>query len=480
MLNESILIDFYEFTMAYGYFKEGHASRLATFDLFFRAFPDEGGYAVFAGLESMIHYIENLRFSDEDIAYFKARSLFDDAFLDYLKQFRFSGEVYAMPEGSIIFPNEPIVTIKAPIIEAQLLETFLLQVFNHQSLIATKASRLQYAAGERMIIEMGARRAHGSASANLGARASFIGGIAASSNTMADRLYGVPALGTMAHSWVQSFDQEIDAFRAYATHFPHATTFLVDTYDTLKSGVPNAIKIMQELLVPQGIDRFAVRIDSGDLAYLSRHTRKLLDQAGLTTCKIVASNALDEHLIRALIDQGAPIDIFGVGERLITAKSDPVFGGVYKLSSIERDGVLEPTLKLSDNPRKMTNPGFKQVYRIYNEEGLAQADMVTLATETIDERQPLRLFDPTHTWLEKTFENYTAKPLLVPIFKGGVCLYERPSLKDIAAYKQAELKTFWEEMKRFMYPHQYHVDLSETLWRTKQTLIQSKRTLKPL
>ena len=478
MINESILIDFYEFTMAYGYFKEGHHNRFATFDLFFRAFPDSGGYAVFAGLESMMHYIENLRFSDEDIAYFKARSLFDDAFLDYLKNFTFSGDVLAMPEGSIIFPNEPIVTIKAPIIEAQLLETFLLQVFNHQSLIATKASRLQYAAGERFIIEMGARRAHGSTSANLGARASYIGGIAASSNTMADRLYGVPALGTMAHSWVQSFDQEIEAFYAYARHFPQSATFLVDTYDTLKSGVPNAIKVMQEVLVPQGINTFAVRIDSGDLAYLSRHTRKLLDQAGLKTCKIVASNALDEHLIRALIDQGAPIDIFGVGERLITAKSDPVFGGVYKLSSIERNGVLEPTLKLSDNPKKMTNPGFKQVYRIYNEEGLAQADMVTLEDEVIDTTQPLRLFDPTHTWLEKTFSQYTVKALLVPIFKAGQCVYERPDLKAIAQYKKAELATFWDEMKRFMYPHQYHVDLSEKLWHTKQALIQAKRTLK--
>ncbi len=475
MQNESILIDFYEFTMAYGYFKEGHQSRYATFDLFFRKLPDSGGYAVFAGLDSMINYIENLRFSDEDIAYFKARNLFDEAFLEYLSTFKFSGNLYAMKEGSIMFPNEPVVTVHAPIIEAQLLETFLLQAFNHQSLIATKASRLREAAGERLVIEMGARRAHGSTSANLGARASYIGGIQASSNTMADRLYGVPALGTMAHSWVQSYDQEIDAFYAYARHFPKNSTFLVDTYDTLKSGVPNAIKVIQDLLVPQGIQSYAIRIDSGDLAYLSRHARKMLDEAGLKECKIVASNALDEHLIKALIDQGAPIDMFGVGERLITAKSDPVFGGVYKLTAIERDGVLEPTLKLSDNPNKMSNPGFKQVYRVYNGDGMAQADMVTFHDETIDTSKPLRLFDPTHTWLEKTFTKYSVKPLLVPIFKDGACVYEKPSLNEVVAYKKAEFATFWDEMKRFFYPHQYHVDLSEKIWETKRKLIVKNR-----
>ena len=469
-MNESILIDFYEFTMAYGYFKNGFKDRLATFDLFFRKIPDGGGYAIFAGLESMVDYIQSLKFSEEDISYFRERNLFDEDFLKYLKEFRFSGSVYAMPEGSVIFPEEPILIVKAPIIEAQLLETFLLQAFNHQSLIATKSSRLKEASKDKIIIEMGARRAHGSTSANLGARASYIAGIEATSNTMADRLYGVPAMGTMAHSWVQSFESEYKAFKAYAEAFPKNSTFLIDTYNTLKSGLPAAIKVIKEVLIPKGVKNFAVRIDSGDLSYLSKACRKVLNQEGLETCKIVVSNALDEYLIDNLLNQNAPIDIFGVGERLITAKSDPVFGGVYKLTSLEEEGFFKPKLKLSDNPNKMTTPGFKQVYRIF-EEGSPEADLITLHEEMLDTNKPLTIFDPLQPWLKKTFETYDVKPMLVPIFENGQLVYKMPTLKEIAAYKKFNFDAFWPEVKRFYYPHQYHVDLSEKLFNLKKETI---------
>jgi nicotinate phosphoribosyltransferase len=473
-MNETMLIDFYEFTMAYGYFKQGYLKKEATFDLFFRKFPDNGGYAIFAGLQSMIEYIENLSFNEGDISYFRNKGLFDEDFLEYLRTFKFSGDMYAMPEGSVIFPNEPIVTIKAPIIEAQLLETFLLQAFNHQSLIATKSSRLKEAAKDRLIIEMGARRAHGSTSANLGARAAYIGGIEASSNTMADRLYNVPALGTMAHSWVQSFDTEYEAFKAYALTFPKNSTFLIDTFNTLKSGLPAAIKVIKEVLIPQGIKTFGVRIDSGDLAYLSRETRKRLDLEGLESCKIVVSNALDEYLIENLINQGAPIDSFGVGERLITAKSDPVFGGVYKLTSLEENGTLIPKLKVSENPEKMTNPGFKQVYRIF-ENNIPQADLICLHDEVIDSNNPLTIFDPIQTFLRKTFENYQVEALLKPIFKKGLKVYLEPSLKEIKEFKEKTFNHFWPEIKRFYYPHKYHIDLSNKLWSIKDQLIRETK-----
>mgnify|MGYP000040441489 FL=1 len=476
MLNESILIDFYEFTMAYGYFKQGFKNKIATFDLFFRSFPDKGGYAIFAGLESIINYVENLTFSREDIDYFREKKIFDEEFLDYLNNFRFSGDIYAMKEGSVIFPNEPIIIVKAPIIEAQLLETFILQAFNHQSLIATKSSRLKESAGSKLLIEMGARRAHGSTSANLGARAAYIGGVDATSNTMADRLYHVPAMGTMAHSWVQSFNSEYEAFKAYATEFPHNSTFLIDTYDTLKSGLPAAIKVIKEILIPADAQSFAVRIDSGDLAYLSRETRKILDNHGLQACKIVVSNALDEYLIQNLLNQGAPIDAFGVGERLITAKSDPVFGGVYKLTSLENEGKLEPKLKLSENPNKMTTPGFKNIFRIYSE-GYAQADLITLHDEIMDPTQPLTIFDPIQPWLQKTFESFEAKPQLHPIFKNGNKAYKSPSIDAIKSFKNNSLNEFWPEIKRFYFPHQYHVDLSKSLWELKQTMITKAKNL---
>ena len=473
-MNESILIDFYEFTMAYGYFKNGFKDRLATFDLFFRKIPDGGGYAIFAGLESMVDYIKDLRFSEEDIDYFRDRHLFDEDFLNYLRNFKFTGSVYAMPEGSVIFPEEPVLIVKAPIIEAQLLETFLLQAFNHQSLIATKSSRLKEAAKDKLIIEMGARRAHGSTSANLGARASYLAGIEATSNTMADRLYGVPAMGTMAHSWVQSFESEYEAFKAYAEAFPHHSTFLIDTFNTLKSGLPAAIKVIKEVLIPKGVNNFAVRIDSGDLSYLSKTCRKILNEHGLDNCKIVVSNALDEYLIDNLLSQNAPVDIFGVGERLITAKSDPVFGGVYKLSSIELNGTWMPKLKLSDNPHKMTTPGFKQVYRIF--EGVSpEADLITLKDEILDFTQPLTIFDPLQPWQKKTFETYNVKPMLIPIIEKGELVYPLPTLKEVAAYKKSNFEAFWPEVKRFYYPHQYHVDLSEALWTLKNETIQAMK-----
>jgi nicotinate phosphoribosyltransferase len=456
--------------MAYGYFKNDFKDRLATFDLFFRKIPDGGGYAIFAGLESIIEYIKTLKFSVEDIAYFRNRDLFDDDFLNYLNEFKFSGSLYAMPEGSVIFPEEPVLIVKAPIIEAQLLETFLLQAFNHQSLIATKSSRLKEAARDKIIIEMGARRAHGSTSANLGARASYIAGIEATSNTMADRLYGVPAMGTMAHSWVQSFNSEYEAFKAYAESFPSSSTFLIDTYNTLKSGLPAAVKVIKEVLIPKGINNYAVRIDSGDLSYLSKACRKVLDQEGLEACKIVVSNALDEYLIDNLLNQNAPIDIFGVGERLITAKSDPVFGGVYKLTTLEENGVFKPKLKLSDNPSKMTTPGFKQVYRIF-EDGSPEADLITFNNEVIDVKTPLTIFDPLQPRQKKTFEKFEVKPMLVPIFENGELVYKMPTLKEITSYKKSNFGVFWPEIKRFYYPHQYHVDLSEKLWSLKNKVI---------
>ncbi|MFW5841678.1 MAG: nicotinate phosphoribosyltransferase [Bacillota bacterium] len=476
-LNESMLIDFYEFTMANGYFEHGFKDTIVYFDLFFRKIPDHGGYAIMAGLESVITYIKNLEFTEEDIAYFKARGLFNNDFLDYLKTFKFTGDIYAVKEGTVVFPNEPIITVRSTAIQAQLIETYLLLAINHQSLIATKASRIKRATKDRILIEMGARRAHGVSSANLGARAAFIGGADVTSNTYADRFLDIPASGTMAHSWVQLFDTELDAFRAYAKSFPKHTTFLIDTYDTLKSGLPNAIKVIKEDLIPKGIDTYAVRIDSGDLTYLAKKARKMLDDAGLENCKIVASNALDEYLIKTIIDQGAPIDIFGVGERLITAKSDPVFGGVYKLTALEENGTIIPKIKISDNPNKITTPHFKKLYRIYHKEThKAEADLITCHDESIDTSKPLTIFDPEHTWQTTTYTNYYVKNLLIPIFKDGKLIYDTPSVKAIREHTKHELEHLWDEVKRFDYPHQYYVDLSEKLWEMKMELIKKHKT----
>ncbi|MFW5892916.1 MAG: nicotinate phosphoribosyltransferase [Bacillota bacterium] len=473
---ESMLIDFYEFTMAHGYFEKGFKDQIVYFDLFFRKIPNDAGYALMAGLESIVHYIENLAFSKADVDYLRSRGVFSEKFLEYLETFRFTGDLYAVKEGTAIFPKEPIITVRANAVEAQLIETYLLLVVNHQSLIATKASRIKDVAKDRIVIEMGARRAHGVSSANLGARAAYIGGTDTTSNTLADRLYGIPAGGTMAHSWIQMFDSEYEAFKTYAELYPDMSTFLVDTYDTLRSGIPNAIRVIKEVLEPRGHKKCAIRIDSGDLTYLSKQARRMLDEAGLPHCKIVASNALDEYLIRALITQGAPIDIFGVGERLITSKSDPVFGGVYKLTAIEQNGSVIPKIKLSDNPEKITNPHFKKLYRIYDKEsGMAYADLLTVYNETIDESKPLTLFDPTHTWQKRTFTDYYVKSLLIPIFKDGKRVYELPSLEAVKKHAQNELASLWEEVKRFDNPHEYYVDLSEKLWNTKHNLIKRYR-----
>lgn len=469
--NSSMLIDFYELTMANAYFLEGRKDDVVYFDLFFRKIPDSGGYAIFAGLETIINYINELSFRNEDIDFLAQKEIFDPAFLDYLSEFRFHGDIYAFPEGSVIFPNEPILTVKANIIEAQIIETFLLQAVNHESLIATKATRLKYAAKGKAILEMGARRAHGETSSLLGARAAYIGGIDGTSNVLSDQLYGVPSGGTMAHSFVQLFDSELEAFRVYAKHYPNQSTFLVDTYDTLNSGIPNAIKVIQEDLLPQKATNYAIRIDSGDLTYLAKQARQMLDSAGLEDCKIVVSNSLDERLIETLLLQGAPIDLFGVGERLITAKSDPVFGCVYKLVAVEDKQTIVPKIKISDNVEKITTPHFKKVVRIYDQSHHAEADLIMVHSETIDTKKPLTIFHPHDTWKKKTYENYSVKEMHQVIFKAGKLVYQIPSLKETREYVVSELNTLWEEIRRFDNPHIYYVDLSKKLWDIKQNLL---------
>ena len=470
--NLSMLCDFYEFTMGNGYLKNGLHKKNTYFDVFFRDIPDGGGFAIAAGLQQVIEYIENLHFDDDDIAYFRSKNTFSDEFLDYLRNFKFTGDIYAVPEGTCIFPREPIMTIKAPAIEAQILETFVLLALNHQSLIATKANRIVRAAQGRPVLEFGSRRAQGADGAVKGARAAYIGGCAGTACTLTDELYKVPAGGTMAHAWVQMFDTEYDAFRAYCEIYPHNAVLLVDTYNTLKSGVPNAIRVFKEMLVPQGIKNFGIRLDSGDISYLSKRARKMLDDAGLTDCKIVASNALDEHLIRDLLMQGAQIDVFGVGERMITSKSAPVFGGVYKLVAIEgSDGQIIPKIKLSENTAKITNPHFKKVYRLYDKEtGKAIADELCLHDETIDTESKHVIFDPNATWKKKTLKNFTARELQVPIFKNGQCVYKSPSIDEIRDYCKQEVDSLWDEVKRFENPHRYYVDLSQKLWDIKKEL----------
>ncbi len=473
----AMLCDFYEFTMSHGYFLNGYYKKNAYFDVFFRKVPDNGGYAIAAGLEQVISYIQELHFSQEDIAYLRSKGLFEESFLQYLADFRFTGDIYAVPEGTPVFPNEPIMTVKAPAIEAQLIETYLLLVLNHQSLIATKANRIVRAAQGRPVLEFGSRRAQGATGAVIGARAAYIGGCVGTACALSDQLYGVPAVGTMAHSWIQMFDSEYEAFKAYCTMYPHNTTLLVDTYDTLKSGVPNAIRAFQEVLVPQGITNFGIRLDSGDITYLSKKARKMLDAAGLTSCKIVASNSLDEHLIQDLISQGAKIDTFGVGERLITARSEAVFGGVYKLVAVEDDqGNIVPKIKISENVAKITNPHLKKVYRLYDKAtGKALADQLCVYDETIDETQPLTIFDPEATWKEKTLTNFTARELLVPIFQNGKLVYQKPALNDIRDYCKAQVETLWDEVTRFENPHNYYVDLSRKLWQMKQDLLKAAK-----
>lgn len=470
--NLAMLCDFYEFTMGNGYLKNNLHNKNVYFDVFFRNIPDDGGFAIAAGLQQVIEYIEDLHFNEEDIEYFRSKNLFSDDFIDYLKNFHFTGDIYAVPEGTCIFPREPIMTIKAPAIEAQILETFVLLALNHQSLIATKANRIVRAAQGRAVLEFGSRRAQGADGAVKGARAAYIGGCAGTACTLTDELYGVPAGGTMAHAWVQMFDSEYEAFKAYCEIYPHNAVLLVDTYNTLKSGVPNAIRVFKEMLVPQGITNFAIRLDSGDISYLSKQARKMLDDAGLTTCKIVASNALDEHLIRDLIMQGAQVDTFGVGERMITSKSAPVFGGVYKLVAVEdAQGNIIPKIKLSENTTKITNPHFKKVYRLYdNETGKAIADEICLHDEFIDNTKPHVIFDPVATWKQKTLTNFTVRELQVPIFKNGKRVYDSPPIDKIRDYCKHEVDSLWDEVKRFENPHRYYVDLSQKLWDIKKEL----------
>lgn len=471
--NLSMLCDFYEFTMSNGYFKNGFFKKNVYFDLFYRKVPDNGGFAIASGLEQVIDYINNLKFSEEDINYLRSKNIFDEDFLDYLRNFKFSGDIYAVPEGTPIFPNEPIITVKAPAIEAQLIETFLLLTINHQSLIATKANRIVRASQDKAVLEFGSRRAQGADGAVNGARAAYIGGCLGTACTLTDELYGVPAGGTMAHSWVQMFDSEYDAFRTYCELYPDNPTLLVDTYNTLKSGIPNAIKVFKEVLIPKGKTNFAIRLDSGDISYLSKKARKMLDESGLTNCKITASNSLDEYLIRDLMMQGAKIDTFGVGERLITSSSSPVFNGVYKLVAIENDfGEIVPKIKVSENTTKITNPHFKKIYRYYdNESGKALADELCVYDEVVDSTMPHTIFDPNAGWKTKVLTDFSARELLVPIFKNGTCVYNSPSIQEISQYCREQVDLLWDEVKRFENPHTYYVDLSEKLYEIKNILL---------
>lgn len=474
--NMTMLCDFYELTMGNGYYKNGFYKKNTYFDVFFRSIPDGGGFAIAAGLEQLMQYIRELHFTPEDIAFLRSKDIFDEGFLKYLEDFHFTGDIYAVPEGTPVFPGEPILTVRAPAIEAQLIETFTLLTLNHQTLIATKANRIVRAAQGRAVLEFGSRRAQGADGAIAGARAAYIGGCKGTACTLTDRMYRVPAGGTMAHSWIQMFDTEYDAFKTYCQLYPHSTVLLVDTYNTLKSGVPNAIQAFKEVLVPQGIRDFGIRLDSGDISYLSKKARKMLDDAGLTSCKIVASNALDEYLIRDLMMQGARIDTFGVGERLITSKSAPVFGGVYKLAAVEdADGKIIPKIKISENTAKITNPHFKKVYRLFDREsGKAMADQICIHDEVIDRNMPLTIFDPNAVWKTKTLTDFTAKELQIPVFKDGRQVYESPSIEQIQAYCLEQVDTLWDEVKRFENPHNYYVDLSQRLWDLKKEMLDAE------
>lgn len=476
-LNLTMLCDFYELTMGNGYFERGYKDRICYFDVFFRQCPDGGGFAIAAGLEQIVRYIRDLHFDPEDIEYLRGRNLFCEDFLQYLANFRFTGDILAVPEGTPIFPKEPIITVRAPAIEAQLIETFLLLSINHQSLIATKANRVVRAAEGRTVLEFGSRRAQGADAAILGARAAYIGGCNGTACTISDQLYGVYAGGTMAHAWVQMFDSEFDAFKAYCEIYPTNAVLLVDTYNTLHSGVPNAIKAFNEVLKPMGITKCGIRLDSGDMAYLTQQARKMLDEAGWTECQISVSNSLDEYIIQDILRQGAKIDMFGVGERLITARSEPVFGGVYKLAAVEdADGNIQPKIKISENVGKITNPHFKKLYRFYgNDTGKAIADYLCVYDEVVDDSKDLTIFDPDATWKTKTVYNYTARELQVPIFKNGELVYSLPSLQEIKAYCTKEVDALWDEVKRFDNPHTYYVDLSQKLWDIKYDLLKHHR-----
>ena len=468
-LNLTMLTDFYELTMADGYFETGMAEDIAYFDMFFRKVPDGGGFAIMAGLEQTIDYLKNLKFTEEDIEYLRSKNMFCEEFLDYLRKFEFKCDLWAVPEGTPIFPHEPIVTVRGPVMQAQFIETMVLLTINHQSLIATKANRIVRAAKGRPVMEFGTRRAHGAEAAIFGARAAYIGGCAGTACTIADRDYGIKALGTMAHSWVQMFPDEYTAFKKYAEIYPQNCTLLVDTYNVLKSGVPAAIRVFKEMKP----ETMGIRIDSGDVTYLTKKARKMLDDAGLKDCKIVVSNSLDEYIIRDVLLEGACIDSFGVGERLITAKSEPVYGGVYKLAALETNGELIPKIKISENIEKITNPGFKGLFRLYDKTtGKARGDVITVAGETIPEQDEYVIFDPNAVWKKTKVTNYTVRNLQVPIFKEGKCVYESPSIEEIKDYCKEQIDTLWDETLRFENPQTYYVDLSQKLWDMKHRLLE--------
>lgn len=470
--NLTMLVDFYEITMGNGYFEKDLKDKIAYFDMFFRRIPDGGGYCIMAGVAQLITYLKNLKFSENDIEYLREKNLFSEEFLEYLINFEFSCDVWAVPEGNPVFPGEPLVTVRGPVIQAQFLETMILLTVNHQTLIATKANRICRAAEGRPVMEFGSRRAQGYDGAIYGARAAIIGGCSSTACTISDRMFNIPAIGTMAHSWVQLYDSEYEAFKAWAEIYPEECVLLIDTYNVIKSGIPNAIKVFDEVLKPMGIRPKGVRIDSGDITYLTKKCRKMLDEAGYEDCGIVISNSLDEHIIKDVLDQGACINSFGVGERLITAKSEPVFGGVYKLVALENDGEIIPKIKISENDEKITNPGFKKIVRLFDKDShKALADVIALRDEKINKDEPLTLFNPVHTWKRKKFENFYTKDLQVPIFENGKCVYESPTVLEIKEFAQTETDKLWPEVLRFENPHTYYVDLSQNLWSLKHSLL---------
>lgn len=476
--NLTMLVDFYELTMANGYFNKDLINKVACFDMFFRRIPDGGGYCIMAGVEQLTEYLSNLKFTEEDIKFLRNKNMFSEDFLNYLENFEFCCDVWAVPEGNPVFPNEPLVIVKGPVIQAQFIETMILLTINHQTLIATKANRICNAANGRPVMEFGSRRAQGYDGAIYGARAAVIGGCSSTACTISDQRFNIPAVGTMAHSWVQLFDSEYDAFKAWCEIYPDNSVLLVDTYNVLKSGLPNAIKVFDEVLKPKGIRPKGIRIDSGDITYLTKKCRKILDEAGYEDCGIVISNSLDEYIIRDVLEQGACIDSFGVGERLITAKSEPVFGGVYKLSAVEKDNVLIPKIKISENEEKITNPGFKKVIRIFDKNtNMAIADLITMHDEVIDEELPLEIFNPVHTWKRKKITNYYTKDLLIPIFEKGKLVYNNPTVLEIKEFAKKECKKLWPEILRFENPHTYYVDLSNKLWSIKQKLLHESTNL---
>lgn len=470
--NLTMLVDFYELTMGNGYLDNNVGDKIAYFDMFFRRVPDGGGYCIMAGVQQLMEYLSNLQFTEEDIEYLRSKHFFSEKFLDYLKNFKFECDVWAIPEGNPIFPGEPLVTVRGPILQAQFVETMILLTVNHQTLIATKANRICRAAEGRPVMEFGSRRAQGYDGAIYGARSAIIGGCAATACTIAEQMFEIPASGTMAHSWVQLFPTEYEAFKAWAKSYPDNCYLLIDTYNVLKSGLPNAIKVFDEILKPMGCRPKGIRIDSGDITYLTKKCRKMLDEAGYSDVKIIVSNSLDEHIITDVLTQGAEIDSFGVGERLITARSEPVFGGVYKLVAVEENGEIIPKIKISENEEKITNPGFKKIYRLFDKStDKAIADLITLHDEKIDDTKSLEIFAPVHTWKKKKLTNYYAKDLMVKIFDKGNPCYENPPVKDIQKFSQKETEKLWEEVLRFENPHTYYVDLSNNLWNLKHSLL---------